>query len=323
MRRRLEASSACFSPCPDRFVTEGYKDPITVEEKWDCIGKIDELSGIGVGIPAKDGLDALKKKIEGYGKQVSTVCPDTYQSRKLKDGMLMARDPGMRRESIAAVKEAMDACAYLGGADILLWQAHDGYTYPFEDDYAHRWDFLMESLDEICAYRDDVKVTIEYKCKEPKCRQYISDVGKSLWICEQIKRDNLGIVVDLGHSLIVQENPAEALALAAKAGRLFHVHLNDNYRLVDDDLFVGAVHFWETLEFFYQMDAVGYDGWVNMDIYPYYIDGPGALTECIKRVRMFENLAEALPREEITKLQREGNLNRINEILRETCIKTY
>ena len=322
MRRKLEASAACFSPCPDRFVTTGYRDPISAEEKWDVVGNIKELDGMELGSPF-DSPEFVKKKMASYGKQVGQVCPDTYEDRKWKDGMLMSRDPGIRREGIQVFKDAMDFCAAVGGADVLIWQAHDGYTYPFEDDYAHRWDFLMESLDEISAYRDDVKLTIEYKCKEPKCRQYISDVGKSLWICEQIKRDNLGIVVDLGHSLIIQENPAEALALAAKAGKLFHVHLNDNYRLVDDDLFVGAVHFWETLEFFYQMDAVGYDGWLNMDIFPYYLDGPGALNECIQRVRMFEHLAEALPREEIRKLQREGNLNKINQILREVCIKTY
>ena len=140
---------------------------------------------------------------------------------------------------------------------------------------------------------------------------------------QQKSRKNLGIVVDIGHSLIVDENPAEALALAAHYGKLFHVHLNDNYRNVDDDLMVGAIHFWETLEFFYEMDMVGYDGWLNLDIWPSYIDGPAALRESIKRVRMFENLVENLPREEIRSLQRKGDLVKAMEIVRKTCIKEY
>ena len=325
MRRRVESSPAPFTGLIDRFVTTGYKPSVPQKEVALTMMNMPEIDGLGFGVPFDaDYLDWFKKEMKAHGKQVSTVCPDTYMDPKIQDGMLMARDPGIRRESIELCKKTMDVCAELNGADILLWQAHDGYSYPFEDDYAQRWDMLLESLDEICAYRDDVKVTIEYKCKEPKTRQYISDVGKSLFICEQLReRKNLGIVVDIGHSLIVDENPAEALALAAHYGKLFHVHLNDNYRSVDDDLMVGAIHFWETLEFFYEMDMVGYDGWLNLDIWPSYIDGPGALRESIKRVRMFENLVENLPREEIRSLQRKGDLVKAMEIVRKTCIKEY
>lgn len=325
MRRRIESSGAPFVGLIDRFVTDGYKPNISVKEAITEMLKVEDLDGLNIVAPCDpEFYEWFKKTVKENNKQVSTVTPDTYMDRKLKDGMLVARDPGMRREAVETIKQTMDACADLNGADVLLWMAHDGYSYPFEDDYAQRWDWLLQGLDEVCAHRDDVKVTIEYKCKEPKTRQYISDVGKSLLICEQLKeRKNLGIVVDIGHSLIVDENPAEALALAAHYGKLFHVHLNDNYRSVDDDLMVGAVHFWETLEFFYQMDMVGYDGWVNLDIWPSYIDGPGALRESIRRVRMFENLVEALPREEIRSLQRKGDLIPIMEILRKTCIKEY
>lgn len=325
MKRKIEASGAPFVGLIDRFVTQGYKPIVSTEEAYMKMLNMEGIDGLNIVAPCDpEFLAWFKKTVKEHNKLVATVTPDTYMDPKLKDGMLVARDPGMRREAVETIKQTMDICADLNGADVLLWQAHDGYSYPFEDDYAQRWDWLLETLDEVCAHRDDVKVTIEYKCKEPKTRQYISDVGKSLLICEQLKeRKNLGIVVDIGHSLIVDENPAEALALAAHNGKLFHVHLNDNYRSVDDDLMVGAIHFWETLEFFYEMDMVGYDGWVNLDIWPSYIDGPGALRESIRRVKMFENLVEALPREEIRSLQRKGDLIPIMEILRKTCIKEY
>ena len=325
MKRRIGTSGAPFTGCIDRFVTEGYKPQLSRKELVLAKANTEGIDGLSVGLPCdEEYLAWFKGILKQYNKQVNTVCPDTYMSPRLKDGMLVARDPGLRREFIEHIKQAMDLCAEVNGNDILLWQAHDGYSYPFEDDYTQRWGWLLEGLDEVCAYRDDVKVTIEYKCKEPKTRQYISDVGKSLFICEQLKeRKNLGIVVDIGHSLIVDENPAEALALAAHYGKLFHVHLNDNYRNVDDDLMVGAIHFWETLEFFYEMDMVGYDGWLNLDIWPSYIDGPAALRESIKRVRMFENLVENLPREEIRSLQRKGDLVKAMEIVRKTCIKEY
>ena len=325
MRRKIESSGAPFTGCIDRFVTKGYKPMLSKEElmmaKMQCKG-IDMLS-----IGSKSSPEFIKWYLENlkkYNKEVGIVSVDTYANPKLQDGMLIARDPGVRRESIQIFKDAMDMAAKLNAVDILMWLAHDGYSYPFEDDYMQRWDWLLEGLDEICAYRDDVNMTIEYKCKEPKTRQYISDVGKSLLICESLKeRKNLGVVVDIGHSFIVDENPAEALALAAHYGKLFHVHLNDNYRSVDDDLMVGAVHFWETLEFFYEMDNVGYTGPVNLDIWPSYLDGPAALDESIERVRMFEKLAEQLPREEIQSLKRKGDLAKTMEIVRKVCIKEY
>ncbi len=322
MKRRIESSSAPFVACGDRFVENYRPNGLTTEQVWEEYGKMPEIAGINLVTPLEFDLEYTKKRIHELGKVVSTVAPDTWMNAGIKNGQLMNRDAGIRREQIAMIKDSMDICAELNGADILLWQAHDGYTYPFEDNYNERIDYLMQSLDEICSYRDDVRVTIEYKYKEPKTYQYISDVGKSLYICEKVKRDNLGIVVDIGHSLMVKENPSEALAWAARENKLFHVHLNDNYRGTDDDMIVGSVHFWETLEFFYQMDAIGYDGWLNLDIWPAFMDnGKAALEESIKRVRMFERLAEALPRETIQKLQREHKLVEIMEIVRETCIK--
>mgnify|MGYP000963948409 CR=1 FL=1 len=321
MKRKIESSGAPFSSCMDRFVTS-YRDGISTEELWDEFGKIDAIDGIGVMVPLEfESVGYIKNRIKALGKEISTVCPDTYMNPILKDGMLMSRDPGLRRESVALVRQAMDVCHELDGADILLWLAHDGYDYPFEDDYSRRMDFLMESLDEICRYRKDVKVTIEYKAKEPRTYQYISNLGKSLFICERLGLENLGVVVDIGHALLAHENPAESIALAAKYGKLFHVHLNDNYRSWDDDLVMGSVHFWEVLECLWQMDKVGYNGWLNLDIWPTRIDGKGALLESIKRIRMFERLAATLPKEEILRLQHENKTAEIMEILRKTCIK--
>ncbi len=325
MRRLIESSGAPFTGCIDRFVTKGYKPMLSKEELVLAKMQHEGIDCISIGGAASpEYVEWFKEQLKKYNKQMGIVSVNTYADPKLADGMLISRDPGVRRESIEKIKQAMDLAADLNAIDILLWLAHDGYSYPFEDDYMQRWDWLLEGLDEVCAYRDDVKMTIEYKCKEPKTRQYISDVGKSLLICETLKeRKNLGVVVDIGHSFIVNENPAEALALAAHYGKLFHVHLNDNYRCVDDDLVVGAVHFWETLEFFYEMDNVGYTGPVNLDIWPSYVDGMGALNESIERVRMFEKLAEQLPREEMQSLKHKGDLATIMKIVRETCIKGY
>lgn len=319
---KIEASGESFSACSDRFVVSGYRRGMSPMEQLDQLAGIDGLTGIPVMYPLEfESADIIRNKLAQMGKKVGTVAPDTYIDPVWKDGSLTCRDPEIRKKMIGMIKESMDLCHELDGSDVLLWLAHDGYDYPFEDDYSVRWGYLLEGLAEVASYRKDVNVTIEYKSKEPRTHQYISDVGKSLLICEELKLPNLGVVVDIGHSLFGGENPAEAVSLAARYERLFHVHMNDNYRSWDDDLLVGGVHFWETLEFFYVLDKIGYDGWFTIDIWPSRVDGFKALQESVTRVEMFAEMARKLPHAEIKQLQDENRTMDIMELLRKNCIK--
>ena len=318
MKAKIEAAGVAFSPCSDRFVTEGYRDGISLEKQLEELSKIDGLTGIPFLYPLNiKNASELKNLMRNYDKVVGTICPDTYVQRKWKNGSLACRDPKIRQETIKMIKESMDLCYEVNGADILLWFGHDGYDYPFEDDYQTRWNYLVEGLTEVAHYRSDVKLTIEYKAKEPRTHQYVSDVGKSLLLCQEVGCDNLGLVVDFGHSICAGENPAEAIDLAARYNRLFHIHMNDNYRTWDDDLLVGSVHFWETLEFFYVLNKIGYDGWYVIDIWPSRIDGIKALKESVKRIQAFSDLAESLPRDIISQLQADNKTMDIMELLRE------
>lgn len=319
---KIEASGASFSACSDRFVVAGYRRGMSPEEQLDELERIEGLTGIPIMYPLEyESVDMIRNRLDEMGKQVGTIAPDTYIDPVWKNGTLTCRDPEIRRKMIKTIKESMDLCHELGGADILLWLAHDGYDYPFEDDYNVRWGYLLEGLEEVASYRKDVKVTIEYKTKEPRTHQYISDIGKSLLICEEIGLPNLGVVVDIGHSLFGGENPAEAVALADRYNRLFHIHMNDNYRSWDDDLLVGGIHLWETLEFFYVLNRIEYDGWFTIDIWPSRVDGFKALQESVKRVEMFAQMAKKLPHDEIKRLQDENRTMDIMELLRNNCLK--
>lgn len=319
---KIQAAGAAFSPCEDRFVVKGYRKGISYPEMIDEFAKIDGINGIGMITAHGEELELIKKKIKQYGMMVGCVCPDTYLQAEQKLGTLTSRDPKIRRKYIDYIKESMDQAAELNAYDVLLWLAHDGYDYPFEDDYTVKWDWMMDALCELTEYRSDVKLAIEYKREEPRTHQYFNTVGTTVAICEKIGKPNLGVVVDLGHSFATGENPAQAVEFAARFNRLFDIHLNDNYRHWDDDMLLGSVNFFETMEFFYALRRIGYDEWYDIDIWPSRVNGVQALEESVKRIRWFIELADKLvASDEFSKLRVQGETMLVQKYVREVLAK--
>jgi xylose isomerase len=106
--------------------------------------------------------------------------------------------------------------------------------------------------------------------------------------------NNVGAALDLGHALFAQERPAESLALYNKYGKLYQVHLNDNYRDADPDLVFGSINFWDTLEMFYQLGKADYKGWLNIDTVTPRNDRAKMLKLAVKFVKDYERMANIL-----------------------------
>jgi len=314
----IQAAWAAFAPCEDRFVVKGYREGIPFLDAIDEFANIKGITAVPTFALKGDELTAFKKKLDNNGFITGTVCPDTYLIAEQKLGTFTSRDPELRRKYIELTKEAMDCCAELGGYNILMWMAHDGYDYAFEDDYTIKWNWMMDAFAEVAEYNPDIDIVIEYKTKEPRTHQHINTVGTAVAMCEKINKPNLGVVVDLGHSLFAGENPAEAVELAHLYGRMFDVHLNDNYRSWDDDLLLGSVHFWETLEFFYALERVSYEGMFVIDIWPSRINGVQALEESVERIYWFKELANKLmENKDFAEARAQGETMVIQKMLRE------
>lgn len=79
----------------------------------------------------------------------------------------------------------------------------------------------------------------------------INSAAKALVMIQDIGRKNVGVCLDVGHSLFSAENVAEAIAmLQGHDRRLFHLHMNDNYNTADLDMIFGSVHTMEFIEAF-------------------------------------------------------------------------
>ena len=292
---KIASGFAPFSPCADRFNVNGYSDAMTLEQQFAAASKIEGLTGTGLDYPYQfQKASQVKPLLNKYDLSFVTLEIGLYPDRKWKKGTYTAPDPGIRREAIEMSKKALDVAAELGADDVLMWPGQDGFDYPFESDYAKYWDLLVQSITEIASHRPDVRIAIEYKKQEPRTNCYIRNAGTLLALLHDVNSENVGGCIDLGHSLAAGENPGEAAVLLNRAGKLFQVHINDNYRDWDHDLIVGSVTFWETLEFFYWLKRCGWDGWYILDIFPYRMDGSDALQQGVDRTRFFIDLAEKI-----------------------------
>ena len=125
---------------------------------------------------------------------------------------------------------------------VKLWPGQDGVDYPFQADHAQLWNYSVEAVRELATNFPDMKFCIEYKPREPRNRMVFSSCARTLLAIEEMGCDNVGILLDFGHSLYGGESPAEAAKLALSRDRLFAIDVNDNFRGWDDDMVVGSVH---------------------------------------------------------------------------------
>ena len=314
MMMKIEASRSAFASCNDRFM-KNYKTDILFEEQCRTLENIDGVDALPVTYDRGADPVRMKRRLADHGLRAGTVVPNTYADVRYTGGTLSNRDPKLRQEITQTCVEALDFCKEVGGIDVMLWLGHDGYDYSFEDDYHLRWGWLAENLYKIASHRRDVNVAIEYKPADPRIYQYISSAAKALVLCNDVDCDNLGVILDYGHALVSGETPAESVALLARYQRLFHIHLSDNYSKTDDDMLMGSVSLWQTLDFLYQLQEAGYDGWYVMDIWPPRMDGVEATKSFVRRAQGLWHIAHAIPREQMKRFQRENDVPALFNLL--------
>jgi len=293
----------------DRFAT--YQQPRDLAEKLELASRVEGIRGIEPIYPSDfQGMTPrrFKELLVENDLAVSSVNVNVKSEPKFHLGALTANDPGIRAEAVQYLKTGMDWAADLDVNLITVCPLSDGHDYPFEIDYNQAWRRLADCLGEAAAYRPEVRLSIEYKQSEPRARVIVPNAGVVLYLCEQIGLDNVGLTVDIGHSLYVGETPAQALSLTAIAGRLFLVHINDNYRNWDWDLMPGTVNYWDWLETMLLLDEIDYDGWLVSDVFPARTDPVQTLSACYRTIQYAERLLDKFGRERLREMTRRGDV---------------
>lgn len=252
----------------------------------------------------------LVDRMRDLGVALNGYAMRYYENDAFRLGAFTHPDPRIRREAIDLTLRGMDSLATAGGSLMTLWMGQDGFDYSFQADYGRLWQYTIEAIREVAEHNPAIDVSIEYKPNEPRSFSLMPDVATTLLAIRDVGCANLGVTLDFAHVLFADEMPAFAAELVARHSRLLGVHLNDGYGKRDDGLMVGAVHPVQTVELFYVLSRIGYEGAIYFDTFPdttgldpvaecdANIAMVGALRAAADRLAHNEKLAEAIQRQD-------------------------
>lgn len=290
----------------DRF--SSYGEDHDLAAKFDVAAQIEGLTGLELVYPfdLRD-VSVTKALLAQHNLVCSTVNVNIKAEPKFHLGALTSKDPGLRREAVQYLKTGMDISAELGTNMITCCPLSDGYDYAFETDYATAWRWFLDGVGEAAASRSDVLVSLEYKASEPRHKVIIPNAGTVLAACLQIDMPNVGATMDTGHALLAAESSAQAAMLLAQAGKLFLIHVNDNYRNWDWDMIPGSINVWDMVELMYYLGETDYTGWLTSDVAPFRLDRVKTMSAAYRSLVWAEKVVARIGRAEIRRIIEEGD----------------
>ena len=285
-----------FGQFVDRYAADGYGEPVGTLEAIRRAGEVGEISALDVNMPWPEenlSVKDIKKALDDNGLRANAITPHIY-TRDFVKGAFTHPNAKVRRQTIDRAKKAIEIARELGSDYMKLWPGQDGFDYPFQADYAQINEYAISGVREVAEFDPQMRIAIEYKFKEPRTHMFFSTAARTLLAINEMGVDNVGIVFDLGHSIFAKECPADALQLVHRAGKLYGVEMNDNWREWDDDLTVGSVHLIETLEFIVALKAINWTGLWALDQFPFREDPVEAARASIRTLKKLNRAVDRI-----------------------------
>ena len=212
--------------------------------------------GIELALRRADDIepDSLSRRVEELGLGVS--CISTGQVYADLGYSFTDDNAGRRDELVRIFSEMVDIAPRFGGF-VNMGRVRGG-SGGREYEYAQA--LFVESARSICDYAAPKGVTI---LLEPVNRyeiDFINSVEEGVQLMKAIDRPNMRLMPDLFHMNI--EDRALADVLADNIDFIGYIHFADSNRLAPG---WGHLEFEPVLE---RLHAVGYDGWISIEILP-------------------------------------------------------
>ena len=285
-----------FQQFIDRYATDAYGPPVSTLEAIERAAAVGDIKVLDINYPFAGEdvtVEQVRETLQRTGLRTQAITPHLYM-REFQLGSFTNPDPTVRRKAMDLSKQAIEIAHQLEAKYVKFWPGQDGFDYPFQVDYKRLWDYSVEGIRAVAQSDPNMQFALEYKEKEPRSHMFFSSATRTLLAIEDMGVENVGIVLDLGHSFFAKETPADVLQLVSRRGKLVSVELNDNWREWDDDMAVGSVHLIETLEFLYALRQINWQGPLLLDQFPFRENAIRAAQASIKTIRALDSLLDRL-----------------------------
>jgi sugar phosphate isomerase/epimerase len=304
----------------DRFLPTGYKDKLPKEEmirQAAAIPGIEGLELVGTWDITEENAKEILQGLQEHKLECVSIIPDLFSQKRWGSGSFASKNAEIRRQALEETRSAARIARQIGCPLLNLWLGQDGYDYPLQSHYQQERVWMMEGIRTVAAEFQDLKFALEYKMMEPRTHSFHARAADTLLMAQETGLDNVGVCIDVGHSLMAHENVAEAAVMLQHYGkRLFHMHFNDNYRGWDDDMIVGSVHLVEYVELLFWLKETGYTGWYSMDQYPYRENGQAAVRESVAFLSQIEERLTPTAQAELRTLIANGDATETSRWMR-------
>ncbi len=264
---KLAIISGFLGAVKNRYIT--YQEDRSLAERFQMASQVEHLDGLELCYPKDfEAPKETKALLSRYELGVSAVNFRSRRTGRWMRGSFSSQSATERQEVVEDLKKAMDIAAELGCNRVTTCPLNEGHDYIFELDYGKALDFFEESIGAAASHNPAVRICLEYKWNDPRARCLLGNAGETLAFCQRVGAPNVGVTMDIGHSIQAGERPSQSAVMLARENRLFYVHLNDNDKIWDWDMIPGAYNFWDFIEFFYYLRKLDYDDWFAYDVSP-------------------------------------------------------
>lgn len=226
----------------------------------------ERLQALGLGVANLNAFMMTAARLRKEGERIPEAprSPDDFWLPSY-----IQSEPTGRRQRIEHTLNALRLAHRLGAPSISIEPGGPLEDFPVEEGLRR----FEEALREVIPVAEELGVSIGI---EPEPGLIIETSEQFLRFLERFDSPAVGLNLDVGHQFCVGEDPAAVVRRLAPYIR--HIQIEDiaetrvHHHLVPGD---GAIDFDAVFE---SLHAVGYTGWVTVEIYP-LIDDPHAAAE--------------------------------------------
>jgi len=293
-----------FASYVDRYATDGYGEPVSTIGQIERAGAVGDLSVVDLNHPFTEGvgLDEVKDALKANNLSAIGVTPEIY-TRQFARGAFTHPSAQVRSEAMNLLHDASNVVRELNADYVKIWPGQDGWDYPFQVNHRQIWKYAKDGMRELASAHQDLRYVIEYKPREPRVKMLWDSAARSILGIQEIGLDNIGVLLDFGHSLYGGESPADAAQMLIDHGLLWGMDVNDNLRAWDDDLMLGTVHLTELFEFFYTLRINGWEGVWQLDQFPFREDTVKTAQASIRMLKAINRALDELDYEALAEAQ--------------------